>query len=159
MNFIEHAYQDENQNPPILRFKKLFPNAAEPVRGTKFSAGLDLSACVSDAVGIPPRDTVKIGTGLSFEIPHGYFGAVFARSGLASKYGLRPANCVGVIDEDYRGEVIVAMHNDSDTWQTITPGERIAQLVLIPYLNPPCLECQDLDKTERGEGGFGSTGV
>lgn len=103
--------------------------------------------------------TVKIGTGIAVEIPNGYFGAVFARSGLATKEGLRPANAVGVCDSDYRGEYIVALHNDSDTPRTVTPGERIAQLVIMPYLQVDFEEVNELSDTVRGEGGFGSTGV
>jgi dUTP pyrophosphatase len=107
---------------------------------------------------IAPHQTVKVGTGLAMELPHGYFGAIYARSGLATKQGLRPANCVGVVDEDYRGEFIVALHNDTDMPQMINPMERIAQLVVMPYLSVSFNEVDDLSKTERGEDGFGSTG-
>ena len=142
----------------IVKFAKVSPNAAIPTRGSKFSAGYDLSACIDNRVIIPPHSTVKIGTGLTIEPPEGYWGAIFARSGLATKQGLRPANCVGVVDEDYRGEYIVALHNDTDTTQYIEPNERIAQLVFLPYLNVEFEEVDTLSKTERGSGGFGSTG-
>ena len=102
---------------------------------------------------------MKIGTGIAVEIPEGYFGAVFARSGLATKRGLRPANAVGVVDSDYRGELIVALHNDTDYAQEVADGERIAQLVIIPYLPVSFVEVDDLSSTDRGEGGFGSTGT
>ena len=106
-----------------------------------------------------PGTTMKIGTGIAAEIPEGYFGAVFARSGLATKKGLRPANCVGVIDSDYRGEIIVALHNDSKEPQTIQAYERIAQIVILPYLDVSFEIVDELSDTERGEGGFGSTGT
>jgi dUTP pyrophosphatase len=102
---------------------------------------------------------LKIGTGIAVEIPEGYFGAIFARSGLATKRGLRPANCVGVVDADYRGELIVALHNDTEFPQEVSEGERIAQLVIIPHLSVRFVEVDDLSSTERGEGGFGSTGT
>lgn len=102
---------------------------------------------------------MKIGTGIAVEIPEGYFGAIFARSGLATKRGLRPANCVGVVDADYRGELIVALHNDTDFAQEVAEGERIAQLAIIPHLSVRFVEVDDLSSTERGEGGFGSTGT
>ena len=142
-----------------IKFTKVNPNATVPVRGSKFSAGYDLSACVDRKVIIPPHSTVKVGTGLAIEPPKGYWGAIFARSGLAFKLGLRPSNCVGVIDEDYRGEYIVALHNDTDTMQYIEPNERIAQLVFLPYLNCEFEEVESLNETERGSGGYGSTGL
>lgn len=111
-----------------------------------------------ESITIEPHETEKIGTGLAIEIPDGYFGAIFARSGLASKQGLRPANCVGVCDSDYRGEYIVAVHNDSNYPRVINPGERIAQLVVMPYLAVTFDEVADLSDTDRGDGGFGSTG-
>ena len=107
---------------------------------------------------IKPHTTEKIGTGLAIAVPEGYFGAIFARSGLATKQGLRPANCVGVADSDYRGEYIVALHNDSDTEQVVGCNERIAQLVIMPYLAVEFEETDNLSETERGAGGFGSTG-
>ena len=100
-----------------------------------------------------------MGTGLAFSLPAGTFGAIFARSGLATKQGLRPANCVGVCDSDYRGEYIVAIHNDSDIQKVVEPGERIAQLILMPYCPMKFIEVKELDSTERGVGGFGSTGL
>jgi len=102
---------------------------------------------------------LKIGTGIAMEIPEGYFGAIFARSGLATKRGLRPANCVGVVDSDYRGEIIVALHNDTEFPQEVSEGERIAQIVIIPYLPVDFTEVDNLSSTVRGEGGFGSTGT
>ena len=141
-----------------VKCTKLNDMAVIPTRGSNFAAGWDLYAAISEAVTIPAHKTEKIGTGLAFELPHGTFGAVFARSGLATKEGLRPANCVGVCDEDYRGEYIVALHNDTDEDKTINPGDRIAQLVIMPYITPMLETATDLSFTERGAGGFGSTG-
>ena len=141
-----------------IKVKKLSETAQLPTRGSKYAAGYDLHANIEEPVMIEPGKTVKIGTGLAFEIPDGYFGAIFARSGLATKQGLRPANCVGVCDSDYRGEYIVAIHNDDYTCHWINPGDRIAQLVVMPYLNVEFEEVDELDDTERGAGGFGSTG-
>ena len=138
---------------------KLRPEALIPTSGSKYAAGYDLYACPEeDKVVIAPHTTAKIGTGLSVAIPEGYFGAVFARSGLATKQGLRPANCVGVCDSDYRGEYIVALHNDTDAEQIVNKGDRIAQLVVMPYLAVEFEEKDELSETERGAGGFGSTG-
>ena len=108
---------------------------------------------------IAPHETVQIDTGLQFEIPDGYFAAICARSGIALKEGLRPANCIGICDSDYRGNYIVALHNDSETERTVVPGERIAQMVVIPYLRVAFEESSGLSDTERGDGGFGSTGM
>ena len=141
-----------------IQVKKLKNNAQLPTRGSAYAAGYDLYACLDEAITIDAGETVKVGTGLSIAVPEGYFGAIFARSGLAAKEGLRPANCVGVADSDYRGEYIVALHNDSSVTRTVTPGERIAQLVIMPFLSVTFEEAQELDATERGEGGFGSTG-
>ena len=141
-----------------IKIKKLTDTAKIPTRGSEYAAGYDLYADVKENVQIKPHETVKIGTGLAMEIPDGYFGAIFARSGLATKEGLRPANCVGVCDSDYRGEYIVAIHNDSEEIRTITAGERIAQLVVMPYLPVTFDEVSELTDTNRGEGGFGSTG-
>ena len=142
-----------------IQVKKLKSNAQLPTRGSAYAAGYDLYACPEeDSVTIAPHTTAKIGTGLSIAVPEGYFGAVFARSGLASKQGLRPANCVGVCDSDYRGEYIVALHNDTDLEQTVNKGDRIAQLVVMPYLAVEFEEKDELSETERGAGGFGSTG-
>lgn len=139
-----------------IRIKKLNENAIIPTSGSKYAAGYDLYA-TADAT-FAPFETIKMSTGIAVEIPEGYFGGVFARSGLATKFGLRPANCVGVVDSDYRGEVIVALHNDSDKEQTIKKGERIGQLVVLPYLPIEFEEVDELEETERGAGGFGSTG-
>lgn len=141
-----------------IRIKKLRKNAVMPSRGSACAAGYDLCACIDSAVTIAPHQTEKIGTGLAAAIPEGYFGAVFARSGIAAKQGLRPANCVGVCDSDYRGEYIVALHNDSESLRIVEPGERIAQLVIMPYLSAEFEECSDIGETARGSGGFGSTG-
>ncbi len=141
-----------------IKIKKLTDTAKTPTRGSEHAAGYDMYADVKEDVQIKPHETVKIGTGLAMEIPDGYFGAIFARSGLATKEGLRPANCVGVCDSDYRGEYIVAIHNDSEETRTITAGERIAQLVVMPYLPVTFDEVAELTDTNRGEGGFGSTG-
>jgi dUTP pyrophosphatase len=142
-----------------IKIKKLKENAVIPTRGSTYAAGYDLYACIDESVKIYAGETVKVGTGLSIAIPDGYFGAIFARSGLATKEGLRPANCVGVCDSDYRGEYIIALHNDSSTMRIIEPGERIAQLVVMPYLAVDFIESDDLDQTDRGAGGFGSTGT
>lgn len=140
-----------------INIKRLNPNAILPTRGSEQAAGYDLYACIDEPVTIPPHSTVKVGTGLSIELPDNYFGAIFARSGLATKKGLRPSNCVGVCDSDYRGEYIVALHNDSNIGVIINPEERIAQLVVMPYLPVEFNEVDSLTDTERGDGGFGST--
>ena len=142
----------------IIKIKRLTDTAVIPEKGSKYSAGFDLSADIIHPIRIAPKETVKIPTGLSIELPEGYFGAIYARSGLASKQGLRPANCVGVADSDYRGEYIVALHNDSDEIREVEPGQRIAQLVIQPYLVCEFVESEGLTETERGDGGFGSTG-
>ena len=142
----------------LVPFKKLRDGAVVPSRGSEYAAGYDLYACLESPVEIEPGTNKKIGTGLSIAVPEGYFGAVFARSGLATKEGLRPANCVGICDSDYRGEYIVALHNDGDVPQTVHPGDRIAQLVLLPFLPIEFTETDDLSETVRGDGGFGSTG-
>lgn len=132
-----------------------------PKRADSHSAGYDLYAHIGDMeeFGIMPGETLMIGTGVHVRIPNGYFGGIFARSGLATKKGLRPANCVGVIDETYTGEIMVALHNDSRDIQVIKNGERIAQLVIIPYATVIFNEVDELEKTDRGDGGFGSTGT
>ncbi len=142
-----------------IQIKKLNENAQLPTRGSSAAAGYDLYACIDGEITIAPHTTVKIGTGLSVAVPEGYFGAVFARSGLAAKEGLRPANCVGVCDADYRGEYIVALHNDTDIPRTVQCGDRIAQLVIMPFLPAEFEEVDELSETQRGDGGFGSTGV
>ena len=142
----------------MINIKKLDSNAVLPTRGSEYAAGWDLHALNPEEIA--PQETKKVGTGIAIQIPDGYFGAIFARSGLATKQGLRPANCVGVVDQDYRGELIVALHNDSNVTRSFEAGERIAQLVLIPYLNfDGWNEVDDLNKTKRGSGGFGSTGT
>ena len=142
-----------------VRIKKLKPNAAIPTYGSKYAAGADLYACIDSAVSIQPGETHLIPTGLAMELPEGYAGLIYARSGLASKKGLAPANKVGVIDSDYRGEVLVALHNHSTVAAVVEPGERIAQLVITPYVVGLFEEADELSETVRGEGGFGSTGT
>ncbi|MDD5807691.1 MAG: dUTP diphosphatase [Oscillospiraceae bacterium] len=143
-----------------VQIKKLNERAKLPTTGSQYAAGYDLYACLDGdgVVTIPPHHTVRVGSGIAVALPEGTFGAVFARSGLASKEGLRPANCVGVVDCDYRGECMVAVHNDSDTDRTIHDGDRIAQMVLLPYLPMEFEEVGELPETARGAGGFGSTG-
>ncbi|MBE6786010.1 MAG: dUTP diphosphatase [Ruminococcaceae bacterium] len=141
-----------------VKIKKLRDNAIIPTYGSEFAAGADLYAAVDGAVTIEPCETKLIPTGLAFEIPVGYAGFVYARSGLASKRGLAPANKVGVIDADYRGEVMVALHNHGKQAQTVEAGERVAQMVIAPFITASFIVCDELDDTERGEGGFGSTG-
>lgn len=141
-----------------LQVKLLHPKAQVPSYGTKYAAGADLYACLEDPVTIEPGQTQFLPTGLAVAVPAGYVGLVFARSGLACKRGLAPANKVGVIDSDYRGEVLVALHNHGAEPQLVEPGDRIAQLVLVPVLSPALRVVDDLSETERGEGGFGSTG-
>lgn len=139
-----------------IKIKKLIKEAVIPTQGSEYAAGYDLYSCID--ADILSNETVAISTGLAIEIPEGYFGAVFARSGLASKEGLRPANCVGVVDSDYRGEIKVMIHNDSKSDRQIKKNERIAQLVILPYLKIEFEECEKLSDTQRGEGGFGSSG-
>lgn len=142
-----------------IKIKKLNDNATMPTKGSEYAAGYDLYAANTEMITIYPHETVKVGTGLAMELPHGYFGAIFARSGLAAKSGLRPANCVGICDEDYRGEYIVAIHNDTELPRIIDIKERIAQLVLLPYHNMYFNEVEELNDTDRGKCGFGSTGT
>lgn len=141
-----------------INVKKLNDLAKLPTRGSEYAAGLDLYANISEPIIIEPHTTCKIGTGISMELPNGTFGAIFARSGLATKKGLRPANCTGIIDSDYRGEYIVAIYNDSNLSQTIEPQERIAQLILLPFIPMSLVEVDTLTETARGEGGFGHSG-
>ena len=141
-----------------IRLKKLNPNATVPTRGSELAAGYDLYACLERPVTILPGETAKITTGLSIEIPKGYAGLVYARSGLATKKGLAPANKVGVCDSDYRGEYLIFLHNHSKEAATVEPNERIAQLVVTPFLEVTFEEAEELTRTQRGEGGFGSTG-
>ena len=141
-----------------VKIKRLNKLAKVPTRGTAESAGYDLYAATDKDIQIPPHSNVKIGTGIAMSIPNGFFGGIFARSGVATKRNMRPSNCVGIIDSDYTGEVIVSIHNDSTETKTIQSGERIAQLVIVPYLSIIFDEVNELDETERGAGGFGSTG-
>ncbi len=141
-----------------IYIKKLTETAILPERGSEYAAGYDLFADLEEGVEIKPHETKMIGTGLAMEIPAGYFGGIFARSGLSSKEGLRPANCVGVVDADYRGQVCVALHNDGDVVRKINPGQKIAQMVVVPFLSVEFDEVQELSETVRGAGGFGSTG-
>lgn len=141
-----------------VRIKKLDEKAVMPTYGSEFAAGADLYACLEEAVYVQPGDTILIKTGLAMEVPVGYAGLVYARSGLASKKGLAPANKVGVVDADYRGEILVALHNHSGIAAIVEPGERIAQMVITPFLAVEYLEAGELEETKRGEGGFGSTG-
>ena len=137
--------------------KKLSEEAVLPTYGSEYAAGADLYSC-SEKVDIAAGETVLIHTGIAIELPVGYVGLVYARSGLASKRGLAPANKVGVIDCDYRGEIMVALHNHGTETQTVEKGERIAQLVIAPYFTADFCEVEELSDTVRGEGGFGSTG-
>ncbi len=141
-----------------LKVKKLLPEAKLPLYGSEHAAGADLYMLSEQTIRIGANETAIVHTGLAVEIPEGYVGLIFARSGLASKKGLAPANKVGVIDSDYRGEIRVALHNDSKYMQSVEPYERIAQLVIVPYAAAAFVETEELSGTERGEGGFGSTG-
>ena len=144
---------------PKIAVKKLNEKAVMPTYGSEFSAGADLYALCEEEISFEPNETKLIHTGLAMEIPEGFAGLIYARSGLASKRGLAPANKVGVVDSDYRGEIMVALHNHSGVTQTIAPFERIAQLVIAPFLKAEFTESETLGDTVRGEGGFGSTGT
>lgn len=146
-------------NKSNVNIKKLCENATVMTYGTQYSAGADIYACMEEAVEILPGETKLIHTGIAMEIPEGLAGFIFARSGLASKRGLAPANKVGVIDSDYRGEIMVALHNHSNVSQSVESGERIAQMVFMPYVKAQFTVCDELEETVRGEGGFGSTGT
>ncbi len=141
-----------------VNIKKLKKQAIIPTYGSADAAGADLYACMEQPVTILSGETAFIGTGLAVAIPKGYVGLIYARSGLACKQGVAPANKVGVIDADYRGELIVALHNHSAQPVVIEPEQRIAQLVLTPYLTADFRETEELDATDRGDHGFGSTG-
>lgn len=141
-----------------IRVKKLKENAVLPTYGSAEAAGADLYACLSEPVTINPGQSVFIPTGLAMEIPKGYAGLIYARSGLACKRGLAPANKVGVVDSDYRGEFMIVLHNHGGTAQIIEHGERIAQLVITPVFTPGFFEVEELTDTKRASGGFGSTG-
>lgn len=142
----------------VVKVKRLSEKARLPERSTAGSAGADLRALLDEPLTIGPGQTAMLPTGLAFEIPEGYVGLVFARSSLGTKRGLAPANKVGVIDSDYRGEVRVVLHNHSAQPQTVEPDERVAQLAIVPFLAAEYEEAQELSDTQRGEGGFGSTG-
>ena len=142
-----------------INFKKLSPDAICPTYGTEFSAGADLYALTEEDIKISPRETVLVHTGIAVEIPEGYVGLIFARSGLATKKGLAPANKVGVIDADYRGELMVALFNQSNEERIVSKGERIAQMAIVPFLKAEYQEVDELTDTKRGIGGFGSTGT
>lgn len=141
-----------------MQVKKLNPKAKLPTYGTEFSAGADLYVCLEAPRTIAPGETAFLPTGLAIAVPGGCAGLIFARSSLGAKRGLAPANKVGVIDSDYRGEVMVALHNHGAVSQTVEPGDRVAQLLVVPVLAPQMEEVAELDATERGAGGFGSTG-
>ena len=141
-----------------IKIRKLSETSKIPSRGSDEAAGYDLFADIPEPVDILPHTTAMISTGVAMAIPAGYFGGIFARSGLSAKEGLRPANCTGVVDSDYRGPVKVALHNDGEEVRSVLPQEKIAQLVVIPYLEVTFQETDSLDETGRGAGGFGSTG-
>lgn len=141
-----------------VRVKKLHPNAKLPTYGSAYAAGADLYACLDEAVTIGPGETYWVSTGIALEVPEGCAGLVFARSSLGAIRGLAPANKVGVVDSDYRGEVRVVLFNHSPEPQTIAPGERVAQFVITPVVTPKYVEAEELEQTDRGTGGFGSTG-
>ncbi len=144
----------------IVKFIKLQPEAIVPTYGTEYSAGADIYALpCENPISIKPNETILIHTGIAMQIPEGFAGMIFARSGIATKRGLAPANKVGVIDSDYRGEIMVSIHNHSENVQEIASGERIAQLVIMPYLKAEFVESDALEETERASGGFGSTGT
>jgi len=142
-----------------MNIKKLNEKAKVPTYGSKSAAGADLYACIEGEIAIAPQETKLIHTGIAMEIPEGLVGLIYARSGLASKKGLAPANKVGVIDSDYRGEIMVALHNHGSEPQTISDGERIAQIVFAPYYAADFNVVDELNDTARGDGGFGSTGT
>lgn len=143
----------------IVKIKKLNENAKMPTYGSPYSAGADLYACIENDITIEPNQTVLVKTGLAMELSVGYVALIYARSGLATKRGLAPSNKVGVVDCDYRGEIMVALHNHSTVAQTISKHERIAQMVITPYITAEFEEADTLTDTVRGEGGFGSTGA
>lgn len=141
-----------------INIKKLDEKAIIPKYGTEYSAGFDLYSVNDEEIVIPSHETVMIKTGLAMEIPEGFGGFIFARSGLASKKGLAPANKVGVVDADYRGEIMVALHNHTNEDKIIDAHERVAQMVIMPFVTANFIEVDDLSDTVRGSGGFGSTG-
>ena len=156
--FVKLSDRNKKMN---VRIKKLSESAIIPTYGTPYAAGADLYACIDAIIDIAPGETKMVGTGIAMEIPDGYVGLVFARSGLACKKGLGPANKVGVIDSDYRGEIKVALHNHNISGEALSveSGERIAQISIVPYLKAEFEETDNLEETDRGEKGFGSTGA
>ena len=142
-----------------INIKKLNEKAIIPAYGSAYAAGADLYACIESDITVNPHETVLIPTGIALELPVGYAGLIYARSGLATKKGLAPANKVGVVDCDYRGEVKVSLHNHSEIAQTVAVGERVAQLVITPYITAEFVTVDELSETVRGAGGFGSTGT
>lgn len=142
-----------------MNIKKLDKRAVLPTYGSEFSAGADLYACLEEAITIEPGEAVLIHTGIAMEIPVGYAGLIYARSGLATKKGLAPSNKVGVVDADYRGEIMVSLFNHSKEARIVEHGERVAQLVIAPFITAEWNEVEELNETARGEGGFGSTGT
>ena len=143
-----------------VKFIKLNENAIVPTYGSKCAAGADLYALLEgESVTIAPGETLLIHTGIAMQIPYGYAGMIFARSGIATKRGLAPANKVGVIDSDYRGEIMVPLHNHTNIPQQLQNGERMAQMVIMPYIQAQFTEADTLDDTDRAQGGFGSTGT
>ncbi len=149
-----------------MRVKRLYPNSKIPTRGSDYAAGYDLYAknvfldddSADYELQVLPGKTLKVGTGIAVELPKGTFGAIYARSGLGINHGIVPANCVGIIDEDYRGEIVVALHNHSDKPFFFKFGDRIAQLIIQPYIAADVNVVDELSDTDRGNGGFGSTG-
>lgn len=157
---MEKTQEKENDMESVrIYYKKLNENAIMPCYGSEYAAGADLFACIQETLVIEPGKTEFVHTGIAVELPKYTVGLVYARSGLACKKGLAPANKVGVIDCDYRGEIIVALHNHSDRPVSIEPDDRIAQMVITPYLYGEYEECEELSDTVRGAGGFGSTGM
>lgn len=154
-NNISFIFKELSAAVPV---KILNEYAKIPTQGSSDAAGNDLYAAITEPISIPPHTTVKIGTGLSFELPPCTFIGIFPRSGIATKRGLRPANCVGVCDPGYRGEYIVALHNDTNETQIVEPGERIAQMILLPFISMKFKEVDELSETERGAAGFGDSG-
>ena len=157
----KHCIENNFIHSTHVKIKKLYEDAKIPTYGSDFAACADLYAYLpnGEVLTIPPHETAKIKTGFAMEVKSGYCALVYARSGIATKRGLAPANCVGVIDSDYRGECMVALHNHSDYTQRIEPGERIAQMMIAPYYKAVFEEVDELSETQRGEGGFGSTGT
>ena len=145
-----------------MKFKKLSKTARAPTKGSEYAAGWDLYANIDNPFGllmVEAGETVMVPTGIAIQPDPGYFGAIYARSGLASKQGLRPANCVGIADEDFKGEIMVCLYNDSKEPRVVQHGERVAQIVFQPYSTEDLVEVEDIGTSKRGEGGFGSTGT